>query len=102
DQGVRLHVASRDPARLRLARTLLLEGARLPAADAVRRGWLRQAAELAEGGLGDKADAIRIWRQLHEEAPEDETAREALARLFEAERRYSEAVGLRVAELAAT
>ena len=36
---------------------------------------------------------------LHEQAPDDEAAREALARLYETDGRFADAVGLRVAEL---
>ena len=81
---------------------MLLEGARLPAATETRRAWLRRAAELTETQLADTAGAIRIWRTLHEEAPADETAREALARLYERERRFADATSLRLAELEAT
>ena len=81
---------------------MLLEGARLPAAAEIRRAWLRRAAELTEHQLADTAGAIRIWRTLHEEAPADERAREALARLYERERRFADATSLRLGELAST
>jgi thioredoxin-like negative regulator of GroEL len=102
DESVRLNVGARGNDRIRRAISLLLEGARLPAADDIRRGWLRRAAELSETALGDTAGAIRIWRTLHEEAPADEGAREALARLYEGERRFADATALRLAELEAT
>ena len=102
DESVRLHVAAGESARLRRAIAMLLEGARLPAATEIRQGWLRRAAQLTEERLADPAGAIRIWRTLHDEAPADEAAREALARLYEAERRFADAVSLRVSELEAT
>jgi tetratricopeptide (TPR) repeat protein len=101
EELVRLHVASGTPDRLRLATGLLLEGARLPASVETRQGWLRRAAELAEGQLGDEVEAIRVWRTLHESAPEDEAAREALARLYERRRRFADVATLRLAELEA-
>ena len=102
DETVRLHVASGTPGRLREAAALLLDGARRRLPDDRRRAWLRRAAELTAGPLADKAGAIRIWRLLHDEAPDDQPAREALAALYEAEGRFAEAVDLRVAELERT
>jgi hypothetical protein len=102
DESVRLHVAAGGAERLQRATAMLLEGARLPAAAETRRGWLRRAAELTEERLGDTAGAIRTWRSLHEEAPADQGAREALARLYERERRFADATSLRLAELEAT
>jgi hypothetical protein len=102
DESVRLHVAAGGPDRIRRAIAMLLEGARLPAAPQARQAWLRQAAELTEDRLADRAGAIRIWRTLHDEAPADEGAREALARLYERERRFADAGSLRIAELEAT
>jgi tetratricopeptide (TPR) repeat protein len=102
DELVGLHAASRAPERLRLATSLLLEGARLPAAAATRHAWLRRAAQITEETLNDLPGAIRVWRMLHEEAPGDEAAREALARLYEGEQRFADAAALRVAELDAT
>jgi tetratricopeptide (TPR) repeat protein len=102
DELVRLHAASGTPERLRRATALLLEGARLPAAAEIRHGWLRQAAELAEGRLGETPDAIRIWRTLHEDAPADGPAREALARLYEGGGRYADVAALRLGELEAS
>jgi tetratricopeptide (TPR) repeat protein len=99
---VRLHVASRAPERLRLATALLLEASRLPAAAETRHGWLRQAAELAEGPLGDGTEAIRLWRALHEDAPGDDAAREALARLYESGGRFADVAALRLGELGAS
>jgi tetratricopeptide (TPR) repeat protein len=99
DESVRLHAASGAPDRLGVAVTLLLDSARLRLPDERRWGWLRRAAELTEGPLDDRAAAIRVWRLLHEQAPADETAREALARLYEAEGRFADGVALRVAEL---
>ena len=99
DESVRLHVAAGGAERLGRAVALLLEGARLPAAASTRHGWLRRAAEVSEERLGDRAGAIRIWRALHDEAPEDDGAREALARLYEGERRFAEAASLRLVEL---
>ena len=99
EELVRLHVASGVPDRLRLAVALLVEGARLPASVETRHGWLRRAAGLAEGPLADEAEAIRVWRALHEEAPADEAAREALARLYERGRRFADVATLRLAEL---
>ena len=61
----------------------MLDSARLRVSDERRWGWLRRAAELTESALDDRAGAIRIWRRLHEQAPADEAAREALARLYE-------------------
>ncbi len=97
DESVRLQVAGGGPEPLRRATAMLLEGARLPAATETRRAWLRRAAELTEHQLADTAGAIRIWRTLHEEAPADEPAREALARLYEGERRFADATSLRLA-----
>jgi tetratricopeptide (TPR) repeat protein len=94
-----LHVAAGAPERLRAAVSLLFEGARLPAPAPVRQAWLRRAAELTEGPLGDVPEAIRVWRALHEQAPDDMTAREALARLYERERRFADVTSLRCAEL---
>jgi thioredoxin-like negative regulator of GroEL len=102
DESVRLHVAAGGADRVRRATALLLEGARLPAAAETRRGWLRRAAELTEEQLGDTGGAIRIWRTLAEEAPADTRAREALARLYERERRFADATSLRLAELEGT
>jgi tetratricopeptide (TPR) repeat protein len=102
DESVRLHVADGSAERVGRATAMLLEGARLPAATEIRRAWLRRAAELTENQLADTAGAIRIWRTLHEEAPADAGAREALARLYERERRYADATSLRLAELEAT
>ena len=102
DESVRLHVAGGGADRVRRATAMLLEGARLPAATETRRAWLRRAAELTEDQLADTAGAIRIWRMLHEETPADERAREALARLYEGERRFADATSLRLAELAST
>ena len=102
DESVRLHVAAGGPERLRRATALLLEGARLPATDDTRHAWLRRAAELTEDRLADRPGAIRIWRTLHEQAPADDRAREALARLYEGERRFADAASLRLAELETT
>ena len=102
DESVRLQVAGGGPEPLRRATAMLLEGARLPAATETRRAWLRRAAELTEHQLADTAGAIRIWRTLHEEAPADEPAREALARLYEGERRFADATSLRLRELEST
>ena len=99
DESVRLHVASGTPERIGTATTLMLDSARLRVSDERRWGWLRRAAELTESALDDRAGAIRIWRLLHEQAPEDDTAREALARLYEQEGRFADGVALRVAEL---
>jgi thioredoxin-like negative regulator of GroEL len=101
DESVRLHTAAGGPERVRRAIAMLLEGARLPAAAPTRQAWLRQAAELTEERLADRAGAIRIWRMLHDESPADEGAREALARLYERERRFADAASLRIAELEA-
>src|SRR5579871_2835164 len=101
DESVRLHLAAGGGERTRRAIALLLEGARLPAAAETRRAWLRRAAELTEE-LGDTAGAIRSWRTLVEEAPTDAGAREALARLYERERRFADATSLRLAELEGT
>ena len=78
DEAVRVHVASGTPDAVGVATTLLLDSARLRVPDQRRWGWLRRAAELTEGALDDRPGAIRIWRLLHEQAPEDEIAREAL------------------------
>jgi hypothetical protein len=99
DEAVQLHVASGALDRIGLAVTLLLDGARLRLPDERRWGWLRRAAELTARALDDRASAIRIWRLLHEQAPDDEAAREALARLYEGEGRFADGVALRVAEL---
>jgi tetratricopeptide (TPR) repeat protein len=99
DELVRLHAASRAPERLRRATALLLEGARLPASADVRHAWLRSAAELAEGQLRDGTEAIRVWRALHEDAPSDAAAREALARLYEGGGRFADVTALRLREL---
>jgi tetratricopeptide repeat protein len=99
DETARLHVASGTPERLSRATALLLDSARLRVSDERRWGWLRRAAELTESSLDDRSGAIRIWRLLHEQAPDDESAREALARLYEADGRFADAVALRVAEL---
>jgi tetratricopeptide (TPR) repeat protein len=101
DEIVRLHVASRAPERLLLATALLLEGARLPAPTEARHGWLRLAAQIAEGPLADAAEAIRIWRALHEDAPGTADAREALARLYEGGGRFADVAALRLGELQA-
>ncbi|HSY40585.1 MAG TPA: tetratricopeptide repeat protein, partial [Polyangia bacterium] len=102
DESVRLHVADGGLERVRRATAMLLEGARLPAVTETRRAWLRRAAELTETQLADPAGAIRIWRTLHEEAPADERAREALARLYEGEHRFADATSLRLGELEST
>jgi tetratricopeptide (TPR) repeat protein len=102
DALVRLHVGAGTPDRLRRATALLLEGARLPAAAETRHGWLRQAAELAEGPLGETTEAIRLWRTLHEDAPADVAAREALARLYEGGGRFADVAALRLGELEAS
>ena len=102
DESVRLQVAGGGAEQVRRATAMLLEGARLPASAETRRGWLRRAAALTETQLADTAGAIRIWRTLHEETPADEGAREALARLYERERRFADATSLRLAELEAT
>ncbi len=102
DESVRLHVAAGGAERIGRATAMLLEGARLPAVPDTRRAWLRRAAELTENELADPAGAIRIWRTLHDEAPADPGAREALARLYESERRFAEATSLRLDELGAT
>jgi tetratricopeptide (TPR) repeat protein len=99
DESVRLHVASGTAERLGTATTLMLDSARLKVSDERRWGWLRRAAELTETALDDRPAAIRIWRLLHEQAPDDQPAREALARLYEIEGRFADAVALRVAEL---
>jgi tetratricopeptide (TPR) repeat protein len=103
EESVRLHAAAGTRDRLRRATAMLLEGARLPTRDEketeTRRGWLRRAAQLTEERLGDTAGAIRIWRTLHEQAPSDGDGREALARLYERERRFADATSLRAAEL---
>src|SRR5262249_50877990 len=89
DESVRLHGASGAPDAIGVATTMLLDSARLRVPDQRRWGWLRRAAELTEGALNDRAGAIRIWRLLHEQAPQDDGAREALARLYEAESRFA-------------
>ena len=99
DETVRLHVASGTPERVARATALMLDSARLRVSDERRWAWLRRAAELTEAGLHDRPGAIRIWRLLHEQAPEADAAREALARLYESESRFADAVALRVAEL---
>jgi len=99
DESVRMHVASGAAERLGIATTLLLDSARLRVSDERRRGWLRRAAELTDSALDDKPGAIRIWRLLHEQAPQDDVAREALARLYEREGRFADGVALRAAEL---
>ena len=99
DEAVRMHVASGTPDAVGVATTLLLDSARLRVPDPRRWGWLRRAAELTESALDDRAGAIRIWRLLHEQAPQDEIAREALARLYEAEGRFADGVALRASEL---
>jgi hypothetical protein len=99
DEIVRLHVASGTPERIGTACALLLDGARLRLPDERRWAWLRRAAELTETSLHDRSGAIRIWRQLHDQAADDEAAREALARLYEAETRFADGVDLRAAEL---
>jgi tetratricopeptide (TPR) repeat protein len=100
---VRLHVASGAPARLSRAVVLLQDGARLPVDEPLRRQWLQRAAELLESGLGDPRGAVRAWRALHEEGGggDDRRPREALARLYEEQRRFAEAIALRVAEVEA-
>jgi len=99
DEAVRLHVASGASERLGIATTLLLDSARLRVPEERRWGWLRRAAELTDSALDDKAGAIRIWRLLHEQSPQDDVAREALARLYEREGRFADGVALRAAEL---
>ena len=99
DEMARLHAASGARERTTLAVTLMLDAARLRLADERRWAWMRRAAELTESALGDRPGAIRIWRQLHEQAPDDEPAREALARLYETETRFADGVDLRAAEL---
>jgi len=100
DEMARLHAASGARARIERAVGLMLDAARLRVADERRWAWLRRAAELTETGVGDRPGAIRIWRELHAQAPDDEPAREALARLYEAETRFADGVDLRAAELA--
>src|SRR5262245_24544568 len=96
---VRLHEAAGTRQRTARAAALLLEGWRLPFDADKRRQWLRRAALLTESKLGDRAGAIDLWRMLNEDAPDDEAAHAALARLCEEEGRFAEAVGLRVLEL---
>ena len=100
DEAVRLHVSAGTPERTGRATAMLLDAARFRVSDERRHGWLRRAAELTETTLANRSGAIRIWRPLHEQAPEDAPAGEALARLYEAEGRFADAVSLRVAELA--
>ncbi len=102
DEIARLHAESGAPERVRAAVAILVDADRLRVGEERRRGWLRRAAELTEGALDDRSGAIRIWRALHDKAPDDDTAREALGRLYEVERRFADAVSLRVAELERT
>jgi tetratricopeptide (TPR) repeat protein len=102
EETVRRHEASGVPERIGRATGQLLDGARLPVDDERRRQWLRRAAEMTASALGDRPEAIRIWRLLHEEAPADGRARESLARLYEDEERFAEALELRRRELDAT
>src|SRR4029079_11668337 len=99
DESVRMHVASGAAERLGIATTLLLDSARLRVSDERRRGWLRRRGAVNDSALDDKPGAIRIWRLLHEQAPQDDVAREALARLYEREGRFGDGGALRAAEL---
>jgi tetratricopeptide (TPR) repeat protein len=99
EEMVRLHEAAGTRQRTARAAALLLEGWRLPFDADKRRQWLRRAALLTESTLGDRPGAIDLWRMLNEDAPDDEAAHAALARLCEEEGRFAEAVGLRVLEL---
>jgi tetratricopeptide (TPR) repeat protein len=99
EQLVALQVAAADAAAVRRATAQLLEAARLPFGDERRRGWMRRAGELTESPLHDRPGAITIWRQLLEESPDEAPVREVLARLYEQEQRFGEAVALRSREL---
>jgi tetratricopeptide (TPR) repeat protein len=102
DEAARLDVAAGGSERLGRAITLMLDSNRLRVSDERRWSWLRRAAELTESALADRPGAIRIWRLLHEQAPQDDSAREALARLYEAEGRFGDGIALRAAELDAS
>lgn len=96
DGLVELH---KGDGRARAAVDLLVEGARLPFATAVRRELRLRAAAMAAGELGDRAAAIDVYRGVLADDGADLEVIDRLGRLLEDEGRTAELLGLRQRQL---
>ncbi len=80
----------------------LLEGARLPVTQEEALAMRRRAAGIVHGELGDRAQAVDLYRAILDADPEDVAAMGSLGDLLAEEQRFAELLTLRQVELGKT